>query len=111
MSNSEFVNVRGQNLVASSVWVGAQEFLIVAVPSDRADSGNSDSHVPQQPMEIAPGLIIKEKKSGQEYKVLSKPSGYSREIEIQDIHHMRLSFSIPEDELRQKFWILSMRSA
>jgi hypothetical protein len=106
MSNSEFVNARGQNLLASSVWAGGQEFLIVAVPGDRPDSGNSTP--PTQPIEIVPGLRIKDKKSGQEFKVFSKPIGHLRLVEIQDIHHMQLSRHISEDELRQKFWILSM---
>lgn len=109
MSNSEFVNVRGQNLPASSVWSGGQEFLIIAVPSDHADSGNGTPPAP--PIEIVPGLRIKEKKSGQEFKILSKPTGYSRAVEIQDIHHMRLSFELLEDELRQNFCFISMRSA
>lgn len=103
--------MRGQNLLASSVWAGGQEFLIVAIPGDRADSGNGDTYAQQQPIEIAPGLRIKDKKTGQEFKVLSKPTGFYKQVEIQDIHHMQLSLRVLEDELRQKYHFISMRSA
>jgi hypothetical protein len=42
MDNSEFVTVRGQNLLANSVWSGGQEFLIIAIPVDRQDSATAD---------------------------------------------------------------------
>jgi hypothetical protein len=98
----EFISFRGKNLEATIITVAGQEFLIAAV-GDRADSAIADTYAQQQEIEIVPGLKIKEKKSGQEFKILSKPIGYCNLVEIQDIHHFQLSTHIAEDELRQNF--------
>jgi len=102
MSNSEFVNVRGQNLMASSVWAGGQEFLIIAVPGDRIDSATADI-VAQQSIAIVPGLKITEKSTGTLFEILSKPEGYSRLVRIKDIRRNLTPVNISEDELRQKY--------
>ena len=107
MNNSEFVNVRGQNLMAVSTWVSGQEFLIVAVPTDRIDSATADI-LAQQSIEITPGLKITEKSSGKLFEVLSAPRGYSRHVEIKDIRRNLKPVNIPEDELRQKYRFTSM---
>ncbi|MEG4577575.1 hypothetical protein QUA56_33655 [Microcoleus sp. N3A4] len=101
MADFESVTVRGKTLEASRMWVGAQEFLIVAIPSDR-DAATAEIHT-QQAIEIVPGLRIQDKKSGKELKILSKPQGYCNLVEVQDIHHMQLSTHISEDEIRQNF--------
>ncbi|MEG4281009.1 hypothetical protein QUA62_26640 [Microcoleus sp. MON1_C1] len=102
MSNSEFVNVRGQNLMASSVWAGGQEFLIIAIPSDRQDSATAEIYA-QQNIEIVPGLKIQNKKSGKEFEILSKPSGFMKHIKIKETRRNIIPEPITEDELRQNY--------
>ena len=102
MDNIEFVTVRGKMREGVCTWANGQEFIIVAVPGDRQDAATAKIY-PQQEIEIVPGLRIKEKESGQEFKILSKPIGYCKMVEIQDIHHMRLSTHASEDEIRQNF--------
>jgi hypothetical protein len=50
-----------------------------------------------------PGLKIKNKKSGKEFEILSKPEGYSRHVTIKDTRRNLNPESITEDELRQNF--------
>ena len=107
MDNLEFVTARGQNLMASSVWSGGQEFLIVPIPSDRIDSATADI-LAQQSIAIVPGLKITEKSSGKLFEVLSAPKGYSRHVEIKDIRRDLTPVHIPEDELRQQYRFSSM---
>jgi hypothetical protein len=94
--------------MANSVWSGGQEFLIIAIPGDRQDAATTSDIVAQQPIEIVPGMKIKDKKTGQEFKVLSKPTGFYRQVEIQDIHHVQLSLHVLEDELRQRYHFISV---
>jgi hypothetical protein len=105
MENLELINVRGKNLLAHSMWVGGQEFLIIAIPGDRQDAA-PDPYPQQQEIKIALGLRIKNKKSGQEFKILSKPTEYYKQVELQDIHHMQLPLHLTEDEIRQNFWFV-----
>jgi hypothetical protein len=102
MDNIEFVTVRGKMLEGVRTWANGQEFIIVAVPGVRQDAATPEIDA-QQEIEIVPGLKIKDKKSGQEFKILSKPTGYCKMVEIQDIHHMCLSTHASEDEIRQNF--------
>ncbi len=97
----EFISFRGKNLQANLITVAGQEFLIAAV-GNRQDAPTAEIHA-QQAIEIVPGLRIQDKKSGQEFKILSKPTGYYNQVEIQDIHHMQLSVHILENELRQNY--------
>jgi len=93
MNNSEFVNVRGQNLLANSLWSGGQEFLIIAIPGDRQDSATADIYAQQQEIKIEPGMRIKDKRSGIEFKILSKPTGYYKQVEIEDEIHQNFRFA------------------
>jgi hypothetical protein len=102
MNNSEFVNVRGQNLMANSVWAAGQEFLIIAIPPHHFDSATADI-LAQQAIEITPGLKITEKATGKLFEVLSGPEGYSRHVQIKDVRRNLNPVHIPEDELRQKY--------
>ena len=107
MNNSEFVNVRGQNLLANSVWSGGQEFLIIAIPGDRQDAATADI-VAQQSIEIVPGLKVTEKATGKLFEILSPPTGYSRHVRIKDVRRNLTPVNVPEDELRQKYRFTSM---
>lgn len=102
MDNFEFVTVRGKRLEASRMWVGAQEFLIVAVPSDRADSAAAEVYS-QQAIEIQPGFKVMEKSTGTIFEILSKPEGYSRIVTLKDYRRNLTPIKVPEDELRQNF--------
>jgi len=42
MENLEFVDFRGKKLVATTTWVGSQEFVMVAIPSDRQDAATAE---------------------------------------------------------------------
>jgi hypothetical protein len=107
MENVELINVRGQNLLARSMWVAGQEFLIIAVPIDRQDAVTSDIYN-QQNIEITPGLKIMEKATGKLFEVLSGPNGYSRHVTIKDVRWNLTPVNIPEDEIRQKFRFTAM---
>lgn len=102
MDSVEFLDFRGKKLVATTSWVGSQEFVMAAVLSDRADSAAADVYA-QQNIQIVPGLKIKNKKSGKEFEILSKPEGYSRHVTIKDTRRNLNPESITEDELRQNF--------
>ena len=99
----EFLNFRGKNLEAALITVAGQEFVMAAV-GDWQDAATVEIPAQQERgIEIVPGLRIKEKKSGQEFKILSKPTGYYNQVEIQDIYHMQLSLHVLEAELRQNY--------
>jgi len=102
MESLEFLDFRGKKLVASTTWVGSQEFVMAAVPSGRQDSATAEIYA-QQNIEIVPGLTIKEKKTGKEFEILSKPEGFSRHVRIEDPRRRNLSETITEDELRQNY--------
>ena len=42
MDNLEFLDFRGQKLVATTTWVGAQEFVMAAIPSDRPKTNKAN---------------------------------------------------------------------
>lgn len=106
MDNLEFVDFRGQKLVATTTWVGAQEFVMAAVPSDRQDAATADIFA-QQNILIVPGLKVTEQ-MGKLFEVLSKPEGYSRLVRIKDVRRNLTPVNISEDELRRNFRFTSM---
>ena len=75
---------------------------MAAVPSDRQDSITAEIYA-QQNIEIVPGLKIKEKKSGKEFEIVSKPEGFSRHVRIKDARQKLISTQITEDELRRNY--------
>ena len=97
----EFVNFRGKNLQATLITVAGQEFLIAAV-GDRQDSAIADIHA-QQNIEIVPGLKIVNKKSGKEFEIISKPTGFMRHVQIKETRRNIIPEPITEDELRQNY--------
>jgi hypothetical protein len=107
MDNSEFVNVRGQSLLANTMWVGGQEFLIVAIPRNSQDAITAEI-LAQQNIQIVPGLKVAEKATGTLFEILSKPEGYSRHVRIKDIRRNLTPINVPEDELRQKYRFTSI---
>lgn len=102
MESVEFVDFRGKKLVATTTWVGTQEFVMAPVPGDRQDAATAEIYA-QQNIDIVPGLTIKEKKTGKEFTVLSKPIGYSRHVTIKDARRNLNPENITEDELRQNY--------
>jgi hypothetical protein len=102
MDSVEFLDFRGKKLVATTAWVGAQEFVMAAVPSGRTDSATAEIYA-QQNIEIVPGLKVMEKKSGKEFEILSKPIGYSKHVTIKETRRNIISAPITEDDLRQNF--------
>jgi hypothetical protein len=88
--------------VATTTWVGGQEFVMAAIPSDRQDAATAEIYA-QQNIEIVPGLTIKEKKTGKEFKILSKPIGYSKHITIKETRRNLNPETITEEELRQNY--------
>jgi hypothetical protein len=107
MNNSEFVNVRGQNLLAVSTWASGQEFLIIAIPRANFDAATA-SIVAQQSIDIVPGLKVTERTTGKLFEILSPPTGYSRHVQIKDIKRNLTPINVTEDELRQKYRFTSM---
>jgi len=107
MDNLEFLDFRGQKLVATTTWVGTQEFVMAAIPGDRQDSATAEIYA-QQNIAIVPGLKITEKTTGTLFQVLSKPEGYSRLVRIKDVRRNLTPVMVPEDELRQKYRFTSM---
>jgi hypothetical protein len=97
----EFISFRGKNLEATIITVGGQEFVMAAV-GDRLDSAIADIYA-QQNIEIVPGLRVVNKKSGTEFKILSKPIGYSKHVSIQETRRNVIPTPITEDELRQNY--------
>jgi hypothetical protein len=106
MDNLEFLDFRGKKLVATTTWVGGQEFVMAAVPGDRQDSATAEIYA-QQNIEIVPGLKIMEKKTGKEFEILSQPKGYSRHVTIKDARRNLNPVNVTEDELRQNFRFVS----
>ena len=43
----EFLNFRGKNLEATTSWVGGQELVMAAVPSDRQDASSAEVYAQQ----------------------------------------------------------------
>ncbi len=106
MDNLEFLDFRGQKLVATTTWVGGQEFVMAAVPSDSQDSATAEIYA-QQNIQIVPGLKITDR-TGKLFEVLSKPEGYSRLVRIKDVRRNLTPVNISEDELRRNFRFTSM---
>ena len=106
MDSVEFLDFRGKKLVATTTWVGAQEFVMAPVPSDRQDAATAEIYA-QQNIQIVPGLKITDK-MGKLFEVLSSPTGYSRLVTIKDIRRNLTPVNIPEDELRQKYRFTAM---
>ena len=102
MDSTEFLDFRGKKLVATTTWVGAQEFVMAAIPSDRQDSATAEIYA-QQNINIVPGLKIVNKKSGKEFEILSKPVGYSKQVTIKETRRNTYPAPITEDELRQNY--------
>jgi hypothetical protein len=102
MDSEEFLDFRGKKLVATTTWVGHQEFVLAAIPGDRQDAINAEIYA-QQKIEIVPGLKVMEKKSGKEFEILSKPNGYSRLVTLKDTRRNLTPVMVPEDELRQNY--------
>ena len=102
MDSVEFLDFRGKKLVATTTWVGGQEFVMAAVPSDRQDSINAEIYA-QQKIDIVPGLKVMEKKWGKEFAILSKPIGYSKHVSIQETRRNLSPVNVSEDELRQNY--------
>jgi hypothetical protein len=106
MENLEFLDFRGQKLVATTTWVGGQEFVLAAIPSDRQDAATADIFA-QQNIQIVPGLKVTDK-MGKLFEVLSKPEGYSRLVRIKDVRRNLPPINVSEDELRRNFRFTSM---
>jgi hypothetical protein len=106
MDNLEFVDFRGKKLVATTTWVGAQEFVMAAIPSDRQDAATAEIYA-QQNIAIVPGLKITDK-MGKLFEVLSKPEGHSRLVRIKDVRRNLTPINVSEDELRRNFRFTSM---
>ena len=102
MEPIEFITFRGKLLEAKLTWLGNQEIIQAAIPSDHIDSATADVYL-QQKIEIVPGLKITEKKSGTLFEILSKPEGYSRFVSIKDVRRNLSGINISEDELRQNY--------
>jgi hypothetical protein len=97
----EFLSFRGKNLEATIITVAGQDFIVAAV-GDRQDSAIADIHA-QQKIDIVPGLKIKNKKSGKEFEIVSKPSGFMRHVSIKETRRNIIPEPITEDELRQNY--------
>jgi len=104
--NMEFISFRGQQLEATIISAGGQDFVIAPI-GDRMDRATAEI-LAQQNIAIVPGLKITEKTTGTLFQVLSKPEGYSRLVRIKDIRRNLTPVNIPEDELRQKYRFTSM---
>ena len=103
MENTEFITFRGKLLEAKTTWLGNQEIVQAAIPSDRVDSAIFEVYA-QQKIDIVPGLKIINKKSGKEFEILSRPAGYSRHVTIKDSRRdLMSSITITEDDLRQNY--------
>ena len=102
MDSVEFLDFRGKKLVASTTWVGSQEFVMAAIPIDRQDAINAEIYA-QQKIDIVPGLKVMEKKTGTEFQILSKPNGYSRLVTLKDTRRNLTPVMVPEDDLRRDY--------
>ena len=101
----EFLSFRGQQLEATVIRTGGQEFMIAPI-GDRLDSTAARIYA-QQKIDIVPGLEVMELATGTRYKVLSQPSGIMRHVRIKDIARNLTLIAVTEDELRQKFRFMS----
>jgi hypothetical protein len=106
MDNLEFLDFRGQKLVATTTWVGGQEFVLAAIPVDRQDSTTAEI-LAQQNIEIVPGLKITDR-SGKLFEILSRPTGFSKHVRIKDVRRDLTPINVTEDELRRNFRFTSM---
>lgn len=102
MDSFEFVDFRGKKLVATTTWVGGQEFVMAAVPSDRQDSATAEIYA-QQNIAIVPGLRVMEKRSGKEFEILSSPTGFMKQVSIKDTRRNLTPVRVTEDELRRNY--------
>lgn len=103
MEPIEFLTFRGKQLEAKVTWLGNQEIVQAAIPSDRIDSAAFEVYA-QQKIDIVPGLKIIHKKSGKEFEILSHPTGYSRHVSVKDSRRDWMnSVTITEDDIRQNY--------
>ncbi|MEG4287263.1 hypothetical protein QUB68_29580 [Microcoleus sp. A006_D1] len=101
----EFLNFRGQQLEATIVSTGGQDFVIAAV-GDRMDATATRIYA-QQKIDIVAGLEVMEIATGTRYKVLSPPEGFMRQVMIKDIARNLTPIAVTEDVLRQKYRFMS----
>lgn len=102
----EFLSFRGQQLEATVISAGGQDFVIAAV-GDRMDSTAARIYS-QQKIDIVPGLEVRAIDTGKKYKVLSAPEGYMRHVKIKDeSRYDNTPINVTEDVLRQKFRFVS----
>lgn len=101
----EFLNFRGQQLEATIISTGGQDFVIAAV-GDRLDSAAARIHA-QQKIEIVPGLKLTEIATGTTYQVVTKPEGFMRQVMIKDVLRNLTPIAVTEDVLRQKYRFIS----
>ena len=102
----DFLSFRGQNLEATVVRVGSQEFVFAPLPSQYMDSATARIYS-QQKIEIVPGLKLQEIATGTSYEVLSKPEGHMRQVRIKDYRRGLTPINVTEDELRKRFRFVS----
>ena len=101
----EFLSFRGQQLEATVIRTGGQEFVIAPI-GDRLDSTAPRIYAPQK-IDIVPGLKVMELETGTTYQVLSRPEGIMRHVRLKDIVRNLTPIAVTEDELRQKFRFMS----
>jgi hypothetical protein len=101
----EFLSFRGQQLEATIVRAGGQEFVMAPI-STWLDSTAARIYA-QQKIDIVPGLEVRELETGTRYKVLSEPTGHMRHVRIKDILRNTTPINVTEDVLRQKFRFVS----
>ena len=103
MENTEFITFRGKLLEAKVTWLGSQEIVQAAIPSDRIDNATFDVYAPQK-IDIEPGLKITHKKTGKEFEILSHPVGYSRHVSVRDSRRSTMNpVNITEEDLRENY--------
>ncbi|MEG4521048.1 hypothetical protein [Microcoleus sp. AT9_A5] len=99
------MSFRGQQLEATVISAGGQDFVIAAV-GDRLDSTAARIHS-QQKIDIVPGLEVRELATGTRYKVLSRPEGHMRHVRIKDETRNLTPIAVTEDVLRQNYRFVS----
>jgi hypothetical protein len=103
MEPVEFITFRGKLLEAKITWLGNQEIVQTAIPSDRIDSATFDVYA-QQKINIEPGLKICHKRTGKEFEILSHPIGYSRHVSVRDSRRSTMNpVNITEENLRENY--------
>lgn len=101
----EFLSFRGQQLEATIVNAGGQDFVIAPI-GDRLDSTAARIYA-QQKIDIVPGLKVTELATGTSYEVLSRPEGIMRHVRLLDYKRGLSPIAVTEDELRQKYRFMS----